>query len=637
NPATESNPLWVAASCSCKALTSKILPRDRGTRFCGMKVRFGVNAFSVTYIISSEMSNARPISSVNIKPSTQKRLRDAGYKTVQDLKETTPVSLSKELDISSQEALDILQQVIKGERVSSVSVTEVAQRQRIMITTFCHGLDTLIGGRGIALGQITEFCGVPGIGKTQLGIQLSVNVQIPRSMSGAEGEAIYIDTEGSFVVQRAVEIANGTMAELSESSNGKDESPLNLETILSRIHYFRAHDYIELLALIRIMDQFLKEHPRVKLIVIDSIAFPFRQNFSDMMLRTRLLNMIAQDLANMAESFEIAVVLMNQMTTKFGSSGASDKVTLVPALGIKHIILVLSGKGGVGKSSITTQLALCLVHSGFKVGVLDIDLTGPSIPRMLGLDGKQVHQASSGWVPVFTDERQRLCCMSIGFLLQNKDDSVVWRGPKKNGRQFLSDVCWGELDFLIIDTPPGTSDEHISIAEYLRDVNPDGAVIVTTPQAVALADVRKELNFCKKVKIPILGVVENMSGFVCPHCEECTNLFSTGGGESMAKEFDVEFLEFIHLIASQANDICEKDAKKTIAAEHVINALEELGFESYLSEVKEVFQEHKKLQKDRDKKSSRLENSGMSEEELLRQQELLFEQSRLKYQAQQQS
>ncbi|CAG8567028.1 5149_t:CDS:2 [Paraglomus brasilianum] len=214
---------------------------------------------------------------------------------------------------------------------------------------------------------------------------------------------------------------------------------------------------------------------------------------------------------------------------------------------IRHIILILSGKGGVGKSSVTTQLALSLVHKGNKVGILDIDLTGPSIPRMLGLDKMQVHQASGGWVPVYAgleDKNQRLCCMSIGFLLQNKDDSIIWRGPKKNAmiRQFLADVCWGDLDYLVIDTPPGTSDEHISIAEYLKETNPDGAVIVTTPQAVALADVRKELNFCKKVGIPVLGVVENMSGFVCPHCEECTNLFSTGGGEAMAEEFGVSFL-----------------------------------------------------------------------------------------------
>ncbi|ORZ14088.1 P-loop containing nucleoside triphosphate hydrolase protein [Absidia repens] len=192
---------------------------------------------------------------------------------------------------------------------------------------------------------------------------------------------------------------------------------------------------------------------------------------------------------------------------------------------IKHIVLVLSGKGGVGKSSVTTQLALGLVDQGYKVGVLDIDLTGPSIPRMLGLDGKKVHQASQGWVPVYADEKQRLSCMSIGFLLTNKNDSVVWRGPKKNAmiKQFLQDVYWGDLDYLLIDTPPGTSDEHIGVVEYLKEFNPDGAVIVTTPQGVAIADVRKELSFCRKVKLPILGVVENMSGYICPHCAVSSN------------------------------------------------------------------------------------------------------------------
>ncbi|KAJ3056464.1 Nucleotide-binding protein 2 [Rhizophlyctis rosea] len=211
---------------------------------------------------------------------------------------------------------------------------------------------------------------------------------------------------------------------------------------------------------------------------------------------------------------------------------------------VKHIVLVLSGKGGVGKSTVTTELALSLVEQGKKVGVLDVDLTGPSVPRMFGLDGHQIHQASSGWVPVYADESKNLAVMSIGFLLQNKDDAVVWRGPKKNAmiKQFLQEVAWGELDYLLIDTPPGTSDEHISVAEYLKEYNPDGAVIVTTPQAVSLADVRKELSFCRKVKIPILGVVENMSGFVCPHCTECSDLFSKGGGEAMAAEYNVEFL-----------------------------------------------------------------------------------------------
>ncbi|KAI8800431.1 P-loop containing nucleoside triphosphate hydrolase protein [Cladochytrium replicatum] len=212
--------------------------------------------------------------------------------------------------------------------------------------------------------------------------------------------------------------------------------------------------------------------------------------------------------------------------------------------GIKHIVLVLSGKGGVGKSTVSTELALTLADKGCKVGVLDIDLTGPSIPRMFGLHNHTVHQSSAGWTPVYTDEAKRVGVMSIGFLLSSPDDAVVWRGPKKTAmiKQFLTDVAWGELDYLVIDTPPGTSDEHISIVEYLREYNPDGAVVVTTPQAVALSDVRKELDFCRKTKIPVLGVVENMSGYVCPHCAECTDVFSSGGGEEMAKKFGLDFL-----------------------------------------------------------------------------------------------
>eukprot|EP00842_Homolaphlyctis_polyrhiza_P001188 jgi/Hompol1/206/HPOL_004396-RA len=211
---------------------------------------------------------------------------------------------------------------------------------------------------------------------------------------------------------------------------------------------------------------------------------------------------------------------------------------------VKHIILVLSGKGGVGKTTVTTELALALADAGKRVGVLDIDLTGPSIPEMFGLGGMQVHQSSAGWIPVYTDASQKLGVMSLGFLLPNKDDAVIWRGPKKNAmiKQFLSDVAWGDIDYLVIDTPPGTSDEHISIAEFLKEHNPDGAVIVTTPQAVSLADVRKEISFCRKVGINILGLIENMSGFVCPHCAECSDLFSKGGGEQLAIDQSITFL-----------------------------------------------------------------------------------------------
>ena len=244
---------------------------------------------------------------------------------------------------------------------------------------------------------------------------------------------------------------------------------------------------------------------------------------------------------------------------------------------IKHISLVLSGKGGVGKSSVTTQLALSLSLQGYNVGVLDVDLTGPSIPRFFGIENSKVRQAPGGWIPVLVHELQdlkeehpngqlmngngetaeangarqgrgSLYCMSLGFLLANRGDAVVWRGPKKTAmvRQFLSDVHWGSLDYLLIDTPPGTSDEHISLVEtLLKEATPEqlaGAVIVTTPQAVSISDVKKEINFCRKTGVGILGVIENMAGFVCPNCSECTNVFSKGGGEVMAREFEVPFL-----------------------------------------------------------------------------------------------
>jgi Mrp family chromosome partitioning ATPase len=217
--------------------------------------------------------------------------------------------------------------------------------------------------------------------------------------------------------------------------------------------------------------------------------------------------------------------------------------------GVKHIILVLSGKGGVGKSTIASQVALALVDLGHKVGVLDVDLCGPSIPRMFGLEGKDIHQSSAGWIPVYTDGDKKLGVMSIGFLLENRDDAVVWRGPKKNAmiKQFLTDVVWGDVDYLIIDTPPGTSDEHITVVENVKGLNPDGVILVSTPQGVALADVQRELTFCHRTKLPVLGLVENMSGFVCPHCSECTNIFSTGGGESFATKNKIPFLGSVPL------------------------------------------------------------------------------------------
>ena len=208
----------------------------------------------------------------------------------------------------------------------------------------------------------------------------------------------------------------------------------------------------------------------------------------------------------------------------------------------------------MGKSSVTTQLALCLSLAGHSVGILDADLTGPNIPRMLSIEDAKVRQTPGGWLPVTVHDadaatgRASLRAMSLGFMLRSRGDAVVWRGPKKTAmiRQFLSDVHWDETDFLLIDSPPGTSDEHISLAETLaQSALPGqvaGAVVVTTPQAMSTQDVRKELNFCSATGIKVLGVVENMSGFVCENCAECTDLFGSGGGRAMAEDFGVPFL-----------------------------------------------------------------------------------------------
>lgn len=212
---------------------------------------------------------------------------------------------------------------------------------------------------------------------------------------------------------------------------------------------------------------------------------------------------------------------------------------------VKHKILVLSGKGGVGKSTFSAHLSHALASDDSKeVALLDVDICGPSIPKMMGLEREQVHQSGSGWSPVYVEDN--LAVMSIGFLLSSPDDAVIWRGPKKNGmiKQFLRDVDWGELDYLIVDTPPGTSDEHLSIVQYLSGAGIDGAVIITTPQEVSLQDVRKEIRFCKKVKIPIIGVIENMSGFVCPKCKNTSQIFppTTGGAQRMCEELNLPLL-----------------------------------------------------------------------------------------------
>lgn len=220
---------------------------------------------------------------------------------------------------------------------------------------------------------------------------------------------------------------------------------------------------------------------------------------------------------------------------------------------VRHKVLVLSGKGGVGKSTLAAQIALCLaLEEGRDVGLLDVDVCGPSAPQMLGVAGEEVRMSNSGWAPVYVEEN--LGVMSIGFMLPSKEDAVIWRGVRKTGliKQFLRDVDWGELDYLIVDAPPGTSDEHISLVQLLKESRVDGALIVTTPQEVSLLDVRKEINFCVKSGTPVLGVVENMAGFVCPHCEGCTEVFfpSSGGAKKMCEEMGVPYLGRVPLDAA---------------------------------------------------------------------------------------
>ncbi len=229
-----------------------------------------------------------------------------------------------------------------------------------------------------------------------------------------------------------------------------------------------------------------------------------------------------------------------QCGSKAESAPSEEDVRLQENLKrIQNKLLVMSGKGGVGKSSVAVHLALGLAKLGHKVGLLDVDLHGPSVPRMLGISGMFEVGENKCLTP--RSHGSNLGVVSIECLLENKDSAVIWRGPVKHGviKQFISEVNWGDLDYLIIDSPPGTGDEPLSVAQTVPDAH---AVIVTTPQEVALADVRKSINFCRQVNMPIMGLVENMSGLVCPHCNKEIPLFSKGGGQKTATAMDVYYL-----------------------------------------------------------------------------------------------
>jgi ATP-binding protein involved in chromosome partitioning len=244
---------------------------------------------------------------------------------------------------------------------------------------------------------------------------------------------------------------------------------------------------------------------------------------------------------------------------------------------VKHKFLVLSGKGGVGKSSIAVNLAVWLSRRGKNVGLLDIDIHGPSIPKLLNLEGMNIQAVGDKMLPVVYSDTLKI--MSIGFLLQNVSDALIWRGPMKHSviKQFVTDVCWGDLDYLVVDCPPGTGDEPLSIAQLLGQI--DGAIIVTTPQQLAVVDVRKCITFCRQLNLLVLGVIENMSGFVCPHCNQRIEVFAGNGGQEMASDFGVPFLGKVPIdpALAQACDLGKPfvdTARQNLTAEAISSAFE---------------------------------------------------------------
>lgn len=207
---------------------------------------------------------------------------------------------------------------------------------------------------------------------------------------------------------------------------------------------------------------------------------------------------------------------------------------------IKNILLVISGKGGVGKSTVATNLAIILADKGLKVGLLDADIHGPNLALMLGVQDKMI--IPHGENQIFPVEiRENLSLVSMSYFIPKLDSPIIWRGPMKMKviERFIKDVTWEDLDWLIVDSPPGTGDEPLSIAQLLPEA---GAVIVTTPQDVSLLDSKKAINFAKSLKLKIYGLIENMSGLQCPHCGETINLFKKGGGEKIAKQYKIPFL-----------------------------------------------------------------------------------------------
>eukprot|EP00890_Picochlorum_soloecismus_P002830 jgi/Picsp_1/3548/NSC_06386-R1_rad51 homolog c ( cerevisiae) len=284
------------------------------------------------------------ISLLGLPPSVREKLYVAGYTRISDFAGIQPLDLSSETGLSYEDAMVVLEHALPlaagGEKIfdGMNSAREVYQREKSMgkIITFSAGMDKMLGG-GVPLGQVTEFCGVPGIGKTQIGIQLAINVQLPVEFSGLDGEAVYIDTEGSFSKERFSDMAQGFLQHLRKVSQARRDperervsNAMDVQGMMKKLHYFRVRDASEQLAVVEVLPSFLLQHPRVKVVVMDSVAFHFRQDFDDFGARTRVLNQMSQHLMSLANSYQLAVVLMNQMTTRIAAEGQSR---LVPALG----------------------------------------------------------------------------------------------------------------------------------------------------------------------------------------------------------------------------------------------------------------------------------------------------------------
>jgi len=239
---------------------------------------------------------------------------------------------------------------------------------------------------------------------------------------------------------------------------------------------------------------------------------------------------------------------------------------------VKHKILVFSGKGGVGKTTMSVNLAFGLAHRGYKTGILDVDIHGPNVGKMLGIESIPVQEDSQVIQPAQVSDN--LNFVSLG-LFMDQDSAVIWRGPLKFKAitQFLGDTVWGERDFLIIDAPPGTGDEPLSVCQTIPDI--DGSVIITTPQEVSLLDTRRAVTFSRQVNTPVLGIIENMSGFVCPHCGGKVNIFKEGGGRNIALHTNVDFLGSVPLEAEivAASDKGEPFVNQETAAAKAVNGI----------------------------------------------------------------